>query len=98
MAKPTIAELEEILANGEGSVEIGPDGSLISSDFRKELASLLNRHSKENGCDTPDFILAKYLQGALHAFDVAVTEREKWYGRPCGDGKAILSNIQPTTY
>jgi hypothetical protein len=52
-----------------------------SSEFRKELASLVNRYSLENGCDTPDFVLAGYLTAALEAFDAAVLERERWYGR-----------------
>lgn len=49
--------------------------------FREQLASLLNQHSKENGSDTPDFILADHLGRALESFDKAVQERENWYGR-----------------
>lgn len=49
--------------------------------FREQLASLLNRHSKENESDTPDLILASYLLGALDAFNKATLERERWYGR-----------------
>jgi len=49
-------------------------------NFRKELESLINRHSKENGSNTPDFILAEYLESCLAAFDTAVQNRSKWYG------------------
>ena len=49
-------------------------------DFRKELETVINKFSKENGSDTPDFILAEYLVGCLNAFDRATTQREKWYG------------------
>lgn len=49
--------------------------------LREELVGLLNKHSAENGSDTPDFILADYLMNCLDAFDKAVTAREKWYGR-----------------
>lgn len=49
--------------------------------FREQLASLLNQHSKENTSDTPDFVLASFLHGALDAFDKATLERERWYGR-----------------
>lgn len=60
-------------------------------NFRKELESLLNRYSKENGSDTPDFILAEYLEGCLDAFDVAVCRRTEWYRAggmpPTGDGE-----------
>lgn len=51
------------------------------SEFRIELEQLLNRHSMENGCDSPDFILAKFLVSALDNFNAAVNEREEWYGR-----------------
>jgi hypothetical protein len=48
--------------------------------FQKELAEVLNRHSKENGSNTPDFILATYLRDCLNAFNEASRDREKWYG------------------
>lgn len=48
--------------------------------FRTKLAALLNMHSKENGSDTPDHILAVYLIGCLGVFDAAVTARDKWNG------------------
>ena len=49
--------------------------------FEKELESLINRRSKENGSGTPDFILAKYLVACLQAFDQGVERRNEWYGR-----------------
>lgn len=61
----------------------------MPDDFRKELEALLNKHSRENASDTPDFILATYLGGCLDAYDNAVRERERWYSRPCGSGTAI---------
>jgi len=45
------------------------------------FADVLNRHSAENGSDTPDFILAEYLEKCLWAYDTTVTAREKWFGR-----------------
>lgn len=51
------------------------------SEFVKELRALLNRQSMENGCNTPDFILAEYLDRCLMAFGLAVNARETWYGR-----------------
>lgn len=50
-------------------------------NFETELQHLINRHSKENGSNTPDFILAKYLDVCLANFNSAVAERERWYGR-----------------
>jgi len=48
--------------------------------FKKELERLINKYSKENGSNTPDFILAKFLMGCLKTFDAAVKRRENWYG------------------
>lgn len=53
--------------------------------FRAELAALINKYSRENGSDTPDFILAEFIDNALFAFDVGVNAREAWYGRPKND-------------
>ena len=60
------------------------------NQFRSSLEHLLNSHSRENGSDTPDFILAEYLHDCLAAWDKGVKRREKWYGRGAGDGIAIL--------
>lgn len=49
--------------------------------LRKKIEQAINSVSAENGSDTPDFILAKYLTDSLEAFDRAVNWREKWYGR-----------------
>lgn len=49
--------------------------------MRHELTSLLNRYCMESGSDTPDFILANYLMDCLRAFDLALQQREHWYGR-----------------
>ncbi|HXI77941.1 MAG TPA: hypothetical protein VNH21_12435 [Steroidobacteraceae bacterium] len=49
--------------------------------FRREVETVINRYSRENSSDTPDFILAEYLTDCLAAFDKGVRERERWYGR-----------------
>lgn len=51
------------------------------NEFRTELEHLINRHSMENGSNTPDWILARFLGDCLTAFDAAVGLRETWYGR-----------------
>lgn len=48
--------------------------------FEKELESLLNRYSKENDSNTPDFILAEYLTGCLAVYNDALKKRDKWFG------------------
>ena len=49
--------------------------------FKDELNRLINRHSRENGSNTPDFILAEYMNTCLKAFNKSVNKREAWYGR-----------------
>jgi hypothetical protein len=51
------------------------------TEFRRELASVINRHCRENGSNTPDFILADYLTACLDAFDRTSRAREQWYGK-----------------
>ena len=53
----------------------------MESQFQKELTRLINEYSKENDSDTPDFILARYLNAVLDNFNAAVMDREQWYGR-----------------
>ena len=48
--------------------------------FIKELELVINRHSKENQSDTPDFMLAEYLKNCLDAYATVVTKRDKWFG------------------
>lgn len=59
-----------------GPLPVGDRGRL-----RKAIEAVINSASAENASDTPDFILAEYLIGCLDAFDQAVRQREKWYGR-----------------
>ena len=66
----------------------------MSKNFRRELEYLINRYSKENGSDTPDFILADFLEGCLNLFDLTIKTREKWYGRDIV--ATVITNNQPT--
>lgn len=49
--------------------------------FRSELQELLNRHSRENESNTPDYMLADYLIECLRALDETINRRASWYGR-----------------
>jgi hypothetical protein len=58
---------------------------MSAEGFRNKLEHIINAESRENGSDTPDFLLADYLVDCLAAYDKAVRAREKWYGRnKCG--------------
>ena len=57
--------------------------------LREEIGMVLNKHSRENFSNTPDFILAEFLIQSLSAFETASRAREKWYGyenRPAQGG------------
>jgi len=56
-------------------------GSVTRSEpsFLRELEDLINKHSKENGSDTPDFILAQYLNNCLENFNIAQQQRSDWF-------------------
>lgn len=47
-------------------------------DLQAELANLLNRFSRENASNTPDFILASFMMAALRAFESCTNWREGW--------------------
>lgn len=57
--------------------------------FEQELTNLINRYSRENDSNTPDFILAQYIEGCLAAFATAVQQRETWYGRDGRPSKTL---------
>lgn len=63
-------------------------------EFEKRLEHLINELSLENGSNTPDFILARYLRECLEQFDETVHARETWYGRTKDSAKASIDAIR----
>lgn len=55
--------------------------SVSKTTFEQDIEGSINKHSKENDSNTPDFILAKYLSKCLEAFNECSRSREKWYGK-----------------
>lgn len=55
------------------------DQPLANTPFREDLEALINKHSMENGSNTPDFVLATFLVGQLAMYDIAVRARDQWY-------------------
>lgn len=49
-------------------------------NFLDKLEGLINSFSKENGSNTPDFILAQYLNDCLEIWNKNVMKRSDWYG------------------
>lgn len=56
-------------------------------DFYEELKRLINRHCRENESDTPDYILAQFLNSCLYIFERNVKERDRWYGHKPWENK-----------
>lgn len=56
----------------------------VSKDktFQQDLAGVINRHSMENGSNTPDFMLSNMLMDTLQVWNKHLSNREAWYGRP----------------
>ncbi len=65
-------------------------------NFKKELEMLLNKYSKENGSDTPDFILAEYLDNCLKNFDNIVNQKNKWDSRLSNEFSKTKTSNAPT--
>ena len=51
----------------------------MDTSFETELKSLLNKYSKENDSNTPDFLLAFFLEGCLDTYNKTLKERDKWF-------------------
>lgn len=65
--------------NIDYSVEL-PEKSadMDSSNLKADLENLLNKYSRENISNTPDYILQIFLWNVLRAYENAVSERDKW--------------------
>lgn len=48
----------------------------IDATFEEQLRILLNKFSKENGSNTPDYILAEYLIRCLDTFDLISRKKD----------------------
>ena len=48
--------------------------------FLQELTDLINKHNIESQSNTPDYILADYLNHCLAVFSAITNERARWYG------------------
>lgn len=89
-ASMKVDELEKRVARLEAMLPPAPipdqpepfPASTSQLSLEGEIRAAINRHSAENGSDTPDFILASYLIGCLTNFNNAVCRRTEWYQSP----------------
>ena len=59
----------------------GPPPQEAPTSFTSRLQLLIREFCVENASNTPDFILAQYINDSLEAFTMATQKRELWYGR-----------------
>jgi hypothetical protein len=61
--------------NGGITMVTGP----LHPEFQEELRALLNRHSLDDACSTPDFILAGMLTEHLETYRKTVSSNIQWH-------------------
>ena len=52
----------------------------MMENFKKELETLINKHSIENECDMPDFILAEMIVNFIKAVGTPIKNTLDWHG------------------
>ena len=70
-------KIVEGFRKGEPSV-IRREEKETKETLTSELTSLINRYSRENDSNTPDWILANYMMNCLRAGEYLVNMREQW--------------------
>lgn len=60
----------------------------------RDFAEVVNKHSLENLCNTPDFILGEYLFQCLMNYNDAVVSRNNWYA---GSDGSVINPMEPKT-
>lgn len=60
------------------SVMSNPYRHAMTDEQQQELAQFINRHSLENGCDIPDFVIASYLAKCYQALCRAAESKVDW--------------------
>lgn len=48
--------------------------------FKKELECLINKHSIENQCDVPDFLLAEMVVNFIQGIGDPIKQTLDWHG------------------
>ena len=51
----------------------------IRPTFEEALKTLINQYSKENDSNTPDYLLANFLNEVLISYSATLRARDKWF-------------------
>lgn len=87
--------LDAFAVPGTYNLTVEPVTEKGDGDLRDDLRTLVNRRSRENASNTPDFILAQFMHDCLNAYEMAVTRRAEWYGRMDEPGQSSASTDAP---
>lgn len=60
--------------------------------FGQELSALINSYSLENRSDTPDFILAAFLENVLEDWNRATRARTEWF-KPTENKEELIDDL-----
>lgn len=69
----------QMLMSAAGLVDTPAEKPLT---LTQDLTRVINRHSVENGSNTPDFLLAEYLVRCLQSAQMLINRRTGWWGLP----------------
>ena len=58
--------------------------------LRREIEQLINRYSRENESNTPDFLLAAFLTSCLIAWEETTKLRDRWFGAHLVPGETYV--------
>jgi hypothetical protein len=61
--------------------QIGVAQNSKEQEFKRELASVINKFSWDNACNTPDFILADLLHWTLMNYQTTKDKNDKWHSQ-----------------
>lgn len=62
--------------------------------LEQEIREAINKHTRENVSNTPDFILAEFMMRCLEAFESTTREREKWYGAELKPFGSVVTKVE----
>lgn len=86
---PAMCDIWEYIDNTRTELsELKKSIPVLNSTFQQELTELINRYSRKETSNTPDFVLAEFIGQILKAWDRAATARDKFFGfSPWGDSQ-----------
>lgn len=76
----TNSQIAKTLATHEAIDALCDPVIVETQSFESELISLINKYSKENASNTPDYVLSAFLAGCLKSWEMATKERDKHHG------------------